>query len=185
MELSSLKGSIIGVVSDEYKNEEFNSKKVSEIIAKKPIESLKMVGLGAEYLDLSFNELSIRFQNKIILASKLHDKEIVLINFSKGMLKKDIEFFKNLFKKIVAYNRKIILIDKNSELFLNCVDKLYVINNDEIVYETDNLFDNNLSKYIDAPKIVEFVNTTLTKGIRINEYTEIDELLKAIYRIKS
>lgn len=185
MDLKKLNGSIIGVISNDYQEENYSNKKIREIINKKPEESLKMVGLSSEFLDKNFAELSIRNKNKIILASKLHDEVIVLINFSKGMLKKDLDFFKKLLKKIVSYNKRIILVDKNSEMFLNCVDKLYVINNSNIIYEAINLFDTKLKDYIDIPKITEFINVTLDKGIRINEYTELDELLKAIYRIKS
>lgn len=184
MELASLDGMIIGVVGD-FDNEKITKELVKDIIVKKQNDSLKMVGLDESYLDKKFAELSSRDKNKIILASKLHDKEIVLFDFSKGLTKKDIVFFQKLFKKIVMYDRKVILVDRNSELFFNCVDKLYVINKENVLYETDDLFDLELSKYMDVPKIVKFINYSLEKGIKINHYLELDELLKAIYRIKS
>ena len=143
-----------------------------------------MVGLDESYLELDYEDLSLRNKSKVILASKLQDKEILLVNFSKGLTNKDIEFFKKIFKKIVSYGRKIILVDKNSNLFFNCVDNLYVINK-EIVLETNDLYSNELSKYIDVPKIVEFTNKSLDLGVNINHYKEIDDLLKAIYRVKS
>ena len=119
------------------------------------------------------------------MASKLHDKEIVLVNFSRGLLKKEISYFKSLFRKVVSYNRRIILIDKNAELFLNCVDRIYVINNDTVKYDTIDIFDKILELYIDPPQIVEFSNRCEKMGIRLDHYTELDELLKAIYRIKA
>ena len=112
------------------------------------------------------------------------NKEIKLINFSKGLTNKDIEFFKKLFKKIVSYGRKIILVDKNSNMFMNCVDNLYVINK-EIILETDDLYNEELKKYIDVPSIVEFTHKSLENGIKLNHYNDLDDLLKAIYRIKS
>ena len=78
-------------------------------------QSLKMVKLDETILDKKFSDLSSNYQNKVILASKLHDKEIVLVNFSRGLLKKEISYFKSLFRKVVSYNRRIILIDKNAE----------------------------------------------------------------------
>ena len=69
-------------------------------------------------------------------------------------------------------------------MFINLVDKLYVINKD-IVYETDDIFDNNLSKYIELPEIVKFNHKSNDLGVKINHYKELDDLLKAIYRIKS
>ena len=178
-----LKGSIIGIVSNDYIEDELKGT-VKDIVIKKSSDALKMVGLDDSYLDKDFMDLSDRDKNKIILASKLQNKEIKLINFSKGLTNKDIEFFKKLFKKIVSYGRKIILVDKNSNMFMNCVDNLYVINK-EIILETDDLYNEELKKYIDVPSIVEFTHKSLENGIKLNHYNDVDDLLKAIYRIKS
>ncbi len=178
-----LKGSIIGIVSNDYIEDELKGT-VKDIVVKKSSDALKMVGLDDSYLDKDFRDLSDRDKNKIILASKLQNKEIKLINFSKGLTNKDMEFFKKLFKKIVSYGRKIILVDKNSNMFMNCVDNLYVINK-EIVLETDDLYNEKLKKYIDVPSIVEFTYKSLENGIKLNHYNDLDDLLKAIYRIKS
>jgi len=178
-----LKGSIIGIVSNDYIEDELKGT-VKDIVIKKSSDALKMVGLDDSYLDKDFMDLSDRDKNKIILASKLQNKEIKLINFSKGLTNKDIDFFKKLFKKIVSYGRKIILVDKNSNMFMNCVDNLYVINK-EIILETDDLYNEELKKYIDVPSIVEFTHKSLENGIKLNHYNDLDDLLKAIYRIKS
>lgn len=185
MELSTLNGNIIGVISNNYKEDDFKDLLVKDIIVNKTKESLKMVKLDETILDKKFSDLSSNYQNKVILASKLHDKEIVLVNFSRGLLKKEISYFKSLFRKVVSYNRRIILIDKNAELFLNCVDRIYVINNDTVKYDTIDIFDKILELYIDPPQIVEFSNRCEKIGIRLDHYTELDELLKAIYRIKA
>ena len=182
MELSSLNGNIIGVINYDIK-ESYNGL-VKDIVIKKTEQALKMVGLTEEVLDKNFEDLSFRDKNKVILASKLQEKIIVLNNFSRGLTKKDIEFFKSLFKKVVKYDRKIILIDKNGELFINLVDNIYVFNNEEVL-NFKSLYDNDLVNWIQLPKIVEFTQKTLENGVKINEYKEIDELLKAIYRIKS
>lgn len=179
-----LEGNIIGIIKKE-QEEKFIGLKVSEIVTYKKEEALKMVKFDIEKENILFENLSSRDKNKIILAKKLHEKEIKLVNFSKGMLKKDMEYFQKLFKKITNYGRRIILIDKNSEIFLNCVDHIYVLEEDKIIYETKTIFDNNLKRYIDLPKIVEFINKSEEQGIRLDQYTELDELLKAIYRIKS
>ena len=147
MELK-LNGNIIGVVSNDFKEDNVNGK-VRDIVVKKSSDALKMVGLDDTYLD------------------------------------KDIEFFKKLFKKIISYGRKIVLVDRNSNMFINCVDKMYVINNKKIVLEVNDIYDKGLEKYIEVPKIVEFTNKTLEYGVNINHYNELDDLLKAIYRIKS
>ena len=180
-----LDGKIIGIISNDYIVEDYSGKKVEEIITYKISDALKMVKLDEAIKSVLFDDLSSRDKNKVILASRLHDKEIRLVNFSKGMIKKDLEYFSTLFKRIANYGRKIILVDKNLEMFLNCVDHIYIIEDEKIVYETKNIFDIILTKYVDVPKIVEFINTSSKNGIRLDYYTELDELLKAIYRIKS
>ncbi len=184
MELISLHGNIIGVISNDYSKDSNENMLVKDIVVKKSAAALKMVGLDATVLESNFSDLSKGNQNRIILASKLQEKNIVLVDFSVGLTNKDIEFFKRLFKKIVNYGIKIVLVDKNSNLFFNLVDKIYVINK-EIIYEISDMFDKNLGKYIDLPKIVEFTIKSENMGIKINHYKELDELLKAIYRIKS
>ena len=74
MELSNLKGRIIGIISNSYKNIDYGDKDVKDIITKKVNESLKMVKLDESILTKKFNDLSISNKNKVILASKLHDK---------------------------------------------------------------------------------------------------------------
>lgn len=61
---------------------------------------------------------------------------------------------------------------------------MYVINKN-CFRETNDLFNEELNKYIDVPKLVEFTNKSLDLGVNINHYKEIDDLLKAIYRVKS
>lgn len=184
MELSSLEGNIIGVISKDYKNGDYSGKVVKDIVLNRASDALKMVALSESTLECKFDDLSHGNQNRVVLASKLQDKCIILNNFSIGLTSKDIEFFKKLFKRITSYGRKIILVDVNSNLFFNLVDKVYVTSN-EIIYETSDMFDKTLGEYIDLPNLVEFTNLSENKGIKINHYKELDELLKAIYRIKS
>ena len=77
MELSSLNGNVVGVVADNYKKDDFKDTLVSDIITKKIDDTLKMVKLDHSVLDKKFSDLSSRNKEKVILASKLHDKVIV------------------------------------------------------------------------------------------------------------
>ena len=92
MELD-LKGNIVGVISNDFSESNYSGK-VKNIVLKKASDALKMVGLDGSYLELDYEDLSLRNKSKVILASKLQDKEILLVNFSKGLTNKDIEFFK-------------------------------------------------------------------------------------------
>ena len=86
MELGSLNGNVIGVIADNYKRDDFKDTLVSEIITKRIEETLKMVKLESSVLEKRFSDLSSRNKEKVILASKLHDKEIILVNFSEGLI---------------------------------------------------------------------------------------------------
>ena len=90
-----------------------------------------------------------------------------------------------MFKRVTKYNKKVVLIDKNTEIFLNCVERIYVLEQDVLKYETVDIFDKILELYVDLPKIVDFANRCEKVGVRLDHYTELDELMKAIYRIKS
>lgn len=183
MELKNLRGCIIGLVYDKYKEEKMTGL-VKDIVTKKTLASLKMVGLAESLVDEDISSLSRGEQNKVGLASKLLDDVIVLKDFSVGLTKKELTFYKRLFKKISSYNKKIILIDKNAELFIDLVDNIYVIDED-ILYETNDIYDAKLYDYIDKPFLVEFTKLSEDYGVKLNHYYELDELLKAIYRIKS
>lgn len=183
MELKNLRGCIIGLVYDKYKEEKMTGL-VKDIVTKKTLASLKMVGLAESLVDEDISSLSRGEQNKVGLASKLLDDVIVLKDFSVGLTKKELTFYKRLFKKISSYNKKIILIDKNAELFIDLVDNIYVIDED-ILYETNDIYDAKLYDYIDKPFLVEFTMLSEDYGVKLNHYYELDELLKALYRIKS
>lgn len=186
MELEKIKGSIVGIISNEKPDfEKYNNQKVNEILTGQIDKSLKMVGLDAKIKEKNFQDLSSCEKNKIILASKLQDKTIILYDFSKGMIKKDLDYFKRLFKKLITYQKRIILYSNDLELFLNCVDNICLINNDKVIYETTDIFDPTIYLETNKPKIVEFIYKCEDLGIKLNEYRDINELIKAIFRIKS
>lgn len=184
MELSTLDGNIIGIITNDYPKENYTNMKVKDLIKNKIEESLKMVGLNNTYLNLDFYDLGTNDQNKIILASKLNEKVIILVDFTKGMLHKEIIYYQNLLKKISTYNKKIILISNDINFFLKLVDHIYVIENNKILYETTDLTDKNLYEYVDKPNILKLVDLAQAKGINIPYYLEFNDLLKAIYRLK-
>ena len=71
MELSTLNGNIIGVISNNYKEDDFKDLLVKDIIVNKTKESLKMVKLDETILDKKFSDLSSNYQNKVIIKIRL------------------------------------------------------------------------------------------------------------------
>ena len=182
-------------------NEEFVGKTVKEEIkqtmknfgykasnvTKHVVDSLKIVGIGDEYLDRDPNTLSYTEKKKLMLASAMsyNPSVLVLEDFDKGLLFKEREYFRKLFLKLKnKFNKTIILITKDLTAMFDLVDKLHVINKGKLVISggKEIFYDNKLYKYVEMPKIVEFTKYAQECGHNILEYTDIKELIKELYR---
>ena len=182
-------------------NEEFVGKTVKEEIkqtmknfgykasnvTKHVVDSLKIVGIGDEYLDRDPNTLSYTEKKKLMLASAMsyNPSVLVLEDFDKGLLFKEREYFRKLFLKLKnKFNKTIILITKDLTAMFDLVDKMHVINKGKLVVSggKEIFYDNILYKYVEMPKIVEFTKYAQECGHNILEYTDIKELIKELYR---
>lgn len=173
---------IIGVVS-KYQDTLDNHLLVKDLKLKNDNKALIMVGLDDKILDKKIKELSFSEKFKLDLATKL-DKDIIIIgNLSKSLIYKEQDYIKKLLIKLSNnYNKKIVVIDEDISVFFNLTKKIYVMKNKEVIYDTDNYFDDNLYKYCKMPKIVEFIKYVNKSNKRVDENIEIYELLKDIYR---
>ena len=184
MEINTLPGTIIGLIGNFNLKDDYNNMKIKDMLGETYDKVLKIVDLTIDENTL-FDNLATDDKNKVILAKKLNDEVIILNDFTKGFNHRERLFYKNLLKKISTYNRKIILISNDIDFFIKLVDHIYVIENDNVIYETENIFEDKLYEYVDKPKIIEFVSLAKDKGINIDYYDEFNDLLKAIYRLKS
>ena len=82
MELSSLEGNIIGVISKDYKNGDYSGKVVKDIVLNRASDALKMVALSESTLECKFDDLSHGNQNRVVLASKLQNKCIISVSYT-------------------------------------------------------------------------------------------------------
>lgn len=151
------------------------------------VDSLKIVGIGEEYLDRDPNTLSFTEKKKVMLASAMsyNPNVLVLEDFDKGLLFKEREYFRKLFLKLKnKFNKTIILITKDLTAMFDLVDKMHVINKGKLVISggKEIFYDNKLYKYVEMPKIVEFTKYAQECGHSILEYTDIKELIKELYR---
>ena len=165
------------------KNYEYKAKENNQHI----VDSLKIAGLSEKYLDRNPNELSYTEKKKLNLSCLLsyNPEVIILEEFYKGLIYREREYYKKLFLKLKNKFKKTIIILGNDLTFMfNLVDNLFVINKGELVVSGDkNIFyDNELYKYLEMPKIVEFTKYAQNKGHKILEYTDLKELIKELYR---
>ena len=156
-------------------------------VTKHIVDSLKIVGIGEEYLDRDPNTLSFTEKKKVMLASAMsyNPSVLVLEDFDKGLLFKEREYFRKLFLKLKnKFNKTIILITKDLTAMFDLVDKMHVIHKGKLVISggKEIFYDNKLYKYVEMPKIVEFTKYAQECGHSILEYTDIKELIKELYR---
>ena len=69
-------------------------------------------------------------------------------------------------------------------LYLNIINNVIIFKDGKIVFTGDNknLYDDTLYKYIDEPEIIKFIKNANSKGHKLDNYVDIKELIKAIYR---
>lgn len=149
-------------------------------------DALKMVLYSGDE-NLIINELSIVDRKKIELAYYLcrKDKYIVLEYFEKGLTYKEKIYFQKLFRKICQYNISILLKSNDTAFLCNIVDKICVIRNEKVIQVDNNIdwFDENLYEFMDKSEIIKFITYCQSLSINLDKYLDLNELIKAIYRV--
>ncbi len=184
MELTDLvkDTNIVGVISS-FKEDIDNFENVADLHIKKLEQAFLMVNLKNDIRDKKISDLTDAEKWKLDLARKLNDDIIVVGNLSGSLNNKEIDYFKKLFIKLKdEYHKKIIIIDKDIEIFFNLTNNLVVLKDNKVIYKTNNYFDNELYKYAMIPKIIEFIKYVNKDKLVLNENTDIYELIKDIYR---
>ena len=173
---------IIGVISN-YKSTLKNTGKVSSLNINNINNALKMVSLNSDIIDKDLQELSLNELWKVELATKLNEEIIIVGNMSTSLNYKEIEYMKKLFLKLNNnYHKKIIIIDNDVKVFFGLVKRIFVLKNHHILYETTDLFNDELYKYTKMPPIIDFIKYVNKENKNIKNTTEIYELIKDIYR---
>ena len=176
------KQKIVGIISN-YKSQLKKSGKISDLDIKNIKKGLKIVGLNENILDKDISELSISEKWKIELLTKLQMDTIIVGNLSSSLILRDRELTKKLLKKLSNnYNKKIVVIDSDVNSFINLAENIIVLKDKNIVYETTDFYDAELYKFVEKPKIIEFINYVNKKDKKLNNNLEIYELIKDIYR---
>lgn len=153
--------------------------------SKKDKQALKMVMLDESYLEKEIYLLNKSNQRRVALARALIDNKpyIVLDFFEKDFNSREKDAFLRLFKKISTEYKKTIIIYTNDISFIWNIASEIVLVDDEITsYKKGDYF--NILEKIDKPKLAKMVELIRSKGIKIEDYQDPKDLLKAIYRIK-
>ena len=161
----------------------FNYKNIDDKIN----NTLKMADLDISYLYKDINTFStVEYKLAVLaLALFINPKVLLLDNFAKNMSYNKINYFKKLFNKLnKMYNKNIIIFSNNIDLYLNIIKNILIIDKGNIVFNGTNkdLYNDKLYKYIDMPDIIKCIKYLNKKNHNLDEYIDIKELLKAIYR---
>ena len=154
---------------------------------KKILEALKMVNLSEDYLLKKSNDLSNSEYNKLRLASDLvnNEKLIILDYFDRGLCYKEKEYFKRLFKKLAKEYGIVFYIKTNDFSFvIDLADEYLIFDNDTIVKNIlkKDIYKEEAYKYYDKHTIIDFVLKSRKYNHLKDNYTDIKDVLKAIYR---
>ena len=165
---------------------EYISEKFENLSDKKIDEALKICLLKEEDKEKKISNLSSNELEKLKLCIKLlkNDSTISLNFFEHVFLIKELNYFKSLFKKMVKkYNKTVVIFTNKLDRIMDCFDILIVLNqNQQVVLETNDIYDDKIYNFIETPEIIEFVKFLKNKNIKMEKYTDRKELLKAIYR---
>lgn len=152
----------------------------------KDISSLKLVMVSSAVIDKDATTLSFEELKCLNLAKALIEKKeyIVLDYFEKGFNYKEKEAYKRLFKKLATeYNETIIVFTNDIEFLWDLCEEIIYVDNDEVTnFSKSSYFE--LLEYIDKPEISKIIDLIRDKGIKIEDYKNVLDLLKAIYRLK-
>lgn len=147
--------------------------------------AFKIVGLTTNILDRNPNNLSATEKNKLAFALALSYNPEVLIfdNFELGLSYKEKENFKRLVRVLkLKYHKTIIFISNNMDFMKSIVDKYIVINKGSCVFSGVSCYNSDIYDYTDMPLLIEFIKYVRSEGHDIDEYVDIKELIKGIYR---
>ncbi len=156
-------------------------------IKERPIDALKLVGLDETYYFRNPLNMSLSEQKKVMIASIIayNPKVIIFDEIEKGLNNYDRNNIIRLIKLLkTKHQRTIILISNDVDFLLKCVDYIYVINDGKVVYscEQKDLYISDIDRYIKLPKIIDFVQKARKRGSKLEDYYEINELIKGVYR---
>lgn len=153
------------------------------------LNSLKMVGLDEEYLNMDPFRLNLNEQKKVALASVLtfNPKVLIIDEPTIGLNDKEKKELIRLLKTLKnKYKKIIILMTKDTDFIYSFVDYIYVLKDGIIIKEGKKkiLMDDKLLEKHDfkVPNLVTFTKKVRDSKHKINDYDDLSDLIKGVYR---
>lgn len=150
-------------------------------------ESFKICLLTVSDKEKPLNVLSSNEIEKVELMIKLlENREMIILNdFDINFLSKEFNYFKSLFKKMVTkYNKTVVIITNRLDNILDIIDFILIVENKKVIMELNakDVYYDKIYEHVDMPDIIDFVKAARKKCSKLNDYIDINELIKGIYR---
>lgn len=150
-------------------------------------DSLKLVHLEEEVLNRKMSVLSSSEKLKVELAVLLilNVSVIVFDHFDSYFMEKELLFFKKLFKKLVKkYQKTFVFFNSNPIFLFEFADRIIIKKNKRksLVIDNPTFYESELLSFLEKTPIVDFVTYLNVLGKKFLPYTDLKELLKAIFR---
>ena len=173
---------LTGIKLEDYINNKF--KFVNDT---KKDEAYKICLLKDEDKKKALNVLSSNEIEKVELMIKLLENRemIILSDFDINFLEKEFNYFKSLFKKMVnKYNKTVIFITNKLDNIMDVIDFILIVENKQVIMELSkqDIYFDKIYDYTKTPDIIDFVKKARKKYPRLEDFIDIKELIKGIYR---
>lgn len=178
-------------VKDYFLYEIKNKNLIFKNLIKKITDSLKIVGLSANYLERNYITLSTSEKKLISLALALiNNPTILIINepFKNIDLKNEKKIINLLIKLKEQYQKTIIIASSNSNVLYKYTTEVILFKNDEIFYkgptteiffQVEKLKNNGFA----VPEIIEFTYLAKKlKNVKLDYHKDIRDIIKDIYK---
>lgn len=165
----------------------FNGTVKEYLNSPKDVSSLKMVLLNEQVLNKTSLDLSFGDLKKVSLAKALiENKDYIVLNyFEKEQNHQEKEYFKRLWKKLTSeYHKTIIIFTNDISSFWDISSSFLYVDNNQVINTISKKEYFKIMVTINKPEIVKITNLIKAKNIAIEDYQDIKDLLKAIYRLK-
>ena len=165
----------------------FNGTVKEYLNSPKDVSSLKMVLLNEQVLTKTSLDLSFGDLKKVSLAKALiENKDYIVLNyFEKEQNHQEKEYFKRLWKKLTnEYHKTIIIFTNDISSFWDISSSFLYVDNNQVINTISKKEYFKIMVTINKPEIVKITNLIKAKNIAIEDYQDIKDLLKAIYRLK-
>lgn len=171
----------------EEKVSSYINRKFSSLTDEKIDEAYKICLLKDEDKKKPLNMLSSNEIEKLELMIKLLENRemIILSDFDNNFLEKEFNYFKLLFRKMTTkYNKTVIFITNKLDNIMDCIDFILIVENKKVIMEINSkdIYFDKIYEYTETPDIIDFVKMARKKYKKLDDFTDVKELIKGIYR---